>query len=141
MGLGSLPLAGCTVITGALADNFSADRRLAAETGLTFTVVDQQVLGEIAWIAVSVVKILKRCAATADGALQDILNGCAKRFVSYRGDSAGSTRRVDARHKQCLGSVDIADADHDFSVHDEIFHGSLAASREGPQQLSGEFVR
>ena len=52
----------------------------------------------------------------------------ASKLVFFPAYLAGGTSRVNARHVQGFTGVDVADADDDMAVHDELLDRHLAAT-------------
>ena len=124
---GSSGLAIPAVIRRALALDDRRDRAFATMAGFVLASVDVQFLLEPAALAITAVIIAQRGTARPDRLPQHRTDRLRQFFVAMRGDASCRPLRVDTGAKQGLARVDVADADHDRRIHDELFHGDATS--------------
>jgi len=97
-------------------------------------VIDVERLLEIAGAARLVDEIPQRRAALLQRRGQHRLDGGRETAIAIQRNPSGGALRSDARPKQRLAGVDVADAHHDMAVHDECFDRRRAATGTLVQQ-------
>ena len=105
------------------------NRCLATWARLVLFAVDCEADGKVAWVAAEITIVTKRCAARGDGLLQNFFDGTCQTLVVGTGEFSCGSKGVKACRVQTFGGIDIADADDDVGLHEEIFdrHASLPA--------------
>src|SRR5699024_7741431 len=127
-----------TVKRAALSYHFAPNWLAAAGAGPAFATVDFQRLGEVAGRTVAHGEIAQRRAADFNGVGKDPPDNRSQPVIAYPADSPGRPARVDAGGEQCLGSIDIAHADHGFCIHDEGLDRNTPAAAALPQPFAAE---
>ena len=98
------------------------------QTGLAGAAIDAVLLLEIAGVAVAVDEIAQGAAARGDRQIQDVLHSRRQSGAAVLAQPSGCGFRADAGGKQRFVGVDVADADDDVAVHQELLdRGSAAA--------------
>src|SRR5204862_3550910 len=132
-GAQALLLAGRAIVRGALPLGHRAHRRAAAPAGPALALIHVEPLTEVTGRTVGAQVVAQRRAA------------CANRLSEHRAHAAhqprglrprqapGPPRRPDARPKQRLAGVDVADADHEVAVHEQLLDGHAAPPGGAPQ--------
>src|SRR5690242_15607900 len=92
----------------------------AASARLAGSFVDAQLQAEISGVAFGIDEIAQRGAANANGILKHVLDGAGELFELGRRYTVGGPTWRDSGQEQGFVGVDIADADHDFRIHDEM---------------------
>ena len=111
---------------GALAEPDFFQQRLAAVAGLTSPTVNQQLLCEVAWLAIAADKVAQCCTTALNGAPQDFFDLLHQQAtLIHRQRLPGSQRMYSCRKQRFIG-VDIADTDNKMAIHDQGFDGLFA---------------
>src|SRR5580700_12227361 len=130
-----LLLAGGAIVSGALPLDQRAHRCAAAPAGPAAALIDVQPLAEITGRTVGAEIIAQRRAARADGLGEDR----AHRTHQPRGIRARQRARLPARAdtppEQRLARVDVAHADHQAAVHEQLLDGDPPATGDAPQVI------
>src|SRR5690554_2703093 len=138
-------LATPAIHAGALAELHFLQGAAALLAELARAPVDEQLLLEIAGLAVAADEVAQGGAAALDGDRQDALDLRGQALVARPGNRAGGLARIDAGGEQRLAGVDVADADHHRVVHDERLHRHAPAPRQleqpGAVERLGERLR
>ena len=87
--------------------------------GLATATVDHQRLLEIARLAVAIHKVPQCSSTLFDRRCQHIFNVTRQFCITLQGDPARFPIRSYAAAKECFRGVDIANADHNFVVHNK----------------------
>lgn len=111
-----------------LALAYLPDGYTTADAGYAGFAVDVQMLAEIPRFAIAIDKVPQRGATLIDGVVEYFLYDLGQQPVFIPADLAGGTFWVNAGHVQGLAGVDIANANHDVAVHDELLDGDGALS-------------
>src|SRR5690606_33343216 len=115
-----------------------ADGRGALAAGKLRTLVHVELPSEIPRAAISAHVVAQRSATGANRRFQHGADGaCQPRRILAR-QRACPPARPDARAKQRLVRVDVADADDECAVHEELFDGYTATSRDAPEIVTVE---
>lgn len=116
------------------------DGYATADTGFTGFAVDVQMLAEITRPAIAIDKIPQRCTTLINGIIEYFLYDLGEQPVFVSADVAGSTCRANTGHVQGFTGVDIADANHDVAVHDELLDGDLTIACAQVQVVTVELL-
>src|SRR5690606_8715880 len=95
---------------GALADDAAPDQIAAAAAGLALASVHEQLLLEVAGLAVRAGEVAQRGTTAHDGLLQHLAHVLCQARVLGAADAAGGACRADAGAEQGLGGVDVSRA-------------------------------
>src|SRR5581483_5448464 len=112
-----------------LSDDDISYRSPAAIAGFSFASVDLQSIGEGARAAFGIAVIAEGGAASVDRIVKHDAREVGDSSDLVGLDPAGASSRPDARMEEDFGCVDIADAGHDFLIHQEILDGHPASPR------------
>ena len=113
---------------------------ITVQTRLVFAAIDGKLLLEITGLPVAPVEIPERSTARADRFLQHRADRVRERLVTGQRDTSRSSFRIDSGEEQRLAGVNVADADDDAGIHDELFHGDAPTVGSLPQILAIELV-
>lgn len=122
----------------ALPQSHFLQRGVAARTALAAATIDQQLLGEIAGLAVTADKVAQGGTAALDGLPQHLFDLSYQPLTFLRCQGQTGAQRVNARAEQGLIGVDIADAHNEMVVHDGGFDGLLALAEAVEQVVGAE---
>src|SRR5262249_4880341 len=118
-----LLLAAWTIVRGALSLGHGPDRAAAAPTGLAATLVNVEALAEITGLTVGSQLVAQGRAAGTDRLAQHRAHAAYQaRGIGAR-EAARRTPGPQARPEQRLARVDVADADHQLAVHQQLLDG------------------
>src|SRR5690349_16411964 len=124
-----------------LPDRARTDRRAAGAAGLAGAAIDVELLLEVAGQPVGTDEVAQRGAAARDRMREDAPDLECEALVALARHRARRARRMDPRGEQRLARIDVADADDDRLVHQELLDRGLAAARAAPQQFAVEGIR
>lgn len=133
-------LAGGAPVGGALAEDGVFDGGLADAAGFTGAAVNEELLFEVAGLAVGVEEVAEGGAALFDGVGEDLFDGGCEFGGAGFGEAFGGGARADAGAEEGFGGVDVADTDDDFGVHDDDLDGGAAGLAGGVEAGCGEVV-
>ena len=119
-----------------------ADGSLADPAELAFASVNKKALGEVAGLAVGVDEVAEGGAALLDGFAEDLADGFDEAGELRAGKSGCGSGRADAGAEERFAGVDVANADDDLVVHDDLLDRSLASGagvfEDGGRELVGQ---
>ncbi|CAN0623584.1 protein of unknown function [Burkholderia multivorans] len=131
-------LAGRTIVGGTLALHDLSDRRAAYAARHARAIVDEIFLLEIAAFAVAADEIAQRAAALVDRGRKRRAHRVGEPLVTRQRHFSGGRGRADARAKEALGRIDIADTDDDVAGEQRLLHRDRAPARARMQERAGE---
>src|SRR3990167_2016494 len=131
-------LAARAIDTGALSQLEFTQGAAAVFAKLAAAPVDEQLLLEIARLAVTADEVTQGGAAALDGMGEDAFDLLGQGHVARPGNRTGLAARIDASGEQRFARIDIADPDHHGVVHDEGFDRHRTATRLLVQALAVE---
>src|SRR5262245_29572713 len=91
----------------------AADLAITAGAGLSFPVIDLELLREVAQLAIGRGKVLQRRAAGPDRLFKDGRNGLRQHVELGPADLAGRFARINSSSEQRLTGIDVAEASDD----------------------------
>ena len=107
---------------------------------LAVALVNVELLAEVAGIAVGADVVAQRGAADLHGHGQRRLDGARQLRAFHARQRTRLATRANARAEQRFARVDVADADHEPCIHDQLLDGDAAASRDLPEVCRIELV-
>lgn len=125
----SILLARGAIESGALALHDGADRCAADAAGLARTAVDSGFELEIARLALGAHKVPQAAAPLQYRAREHIDDGRMQAHSTWAGDLSGWQCRTDARQKQRLGGINVANPDNDVTGQKHLLDGRRALAQ------------
>src|SRR5919109_635464 len=126
------------IVRGALPLGHRAHRRAAAPAGLLLALIDVEPLAEVTRCAVGAEIIAQRRAPRADRLAEHRAHSTHEPRRLGPRQALGLPHRPDSGAKQRLARVDVADADDEPAVHQQLLDGHAAPAGRAPEVLRVE---
>ena len=111
-----------------LAYDHDRHRTFATSAGLSIATVYFELLLKITGLSISAEIVSQSCSASGNRVLQHELDGSDKRVVPVCSNTTRGAARMNTGKEQGFAGVNVADADDDFCVHDELLDGHSTAA-------------